>query len=113
MSPNQIQGDEEDVKVIIDIISKSFIFPFEEQELMSLSKGVLPMEKRPNDLFTAEEKRLAALNPFIEDWLVKQKIAFYEPIKKLKLSTFSTLKKSVKLKIQDKVVQLTVKKQFF
>ena len=67
LSPNQIQGDEKDVKAIIDIISKHFKSPFEEQELMSLSNGVLPMKTIANDLFTAEEKGLATLNAFIED----------------------------------------------
>ena len=34
---------------------------------MSLSNGVLPTEKTANDLFTTEEKGLAALNAVIED----------------------------------------------
>ena len=99
LSPNRIQPDEEDVKAIIDVINKNFISPFEEQELMRLSNVVLSMEKVANDLVTGDEKRLAALNAFIEDRLVKQTTGFYKPIKKLKLSTCSTLKKSVKLQI--------------
>lgn len=74
---------------------------------MSLSIGVLPTEKIVNYLLTAGEKGLADLNAFIEDWLMNQTNGFYESIKKLTLSTFNTLKKSVKLKIQDNVVQLT------
>ena len=81
--------------------------PFEEPVLMSLSNGVLLTEK------IAEEKELAALNAFIENGLVKQTTGFYETIKKLKLSTFSTLNKSMKLKIQNKVVQLTAEKNIF
>ena len=72
---------------------------------MSLSYDVLPTKKTANDLLTVEKKRLTVLNAFIEDRLVKQTTGFYEPIKKQKLSTFSKLKKLVK--IQDKVVQLT------
>lgn len=72
---------------------------------MSLSYEVLPTKKTANDLLTVEKKRLTVLNAFIEDRLVKQTTGFYEPIKKQKLSTFSKLKKLVK--IQDKVVQLT------
>ena len=44
---------------------------------------------------------------------MKQTTDFYEPIKKLKLSTFSKLKKYVKIKIQDKIVQLTAEKNIF
>ena len=44
---------------------------------------------------------------------MKQTTDFYEPIKKLKLSTFSKLKKYVKIKIQDKIIQLTAEKNFF
>ena len=105
-----MRRDEEDVKAIINIINESFISPFEEQELVSLSNGVLPTEKTTSDLLTAEEKGLSALNTFTEEQLVKQTTYFYEPIKKLKLSTFSNLKKSVKIKMQDKMVQLTAEK---
>ena len=78
---------------------------------MSLSYEVLPTKKTANDLLTVEKKRLTVLNAFIEDRLVKQTTGFYEPIKKQKLSTFSKLKKLVKLKIQDEVVQLTEEKK--
>ena len=108
-----MRRDEEDVKAIINIINESFISPFEEQELVSLSNGVLPTEKTTSDLLTAEEKGLSALNTFIGERLVKQTTYFYEPIKKLKLSTFSNLKKSVKIKMQDKMVQLTAEKNIF
>ena len=113
LSPKRIQRDEEDVKAIIDVINENFISPFEEQELMSLSNGVLQTEKIANDLLTTEEKGLAALDAFIKDRLVKQATDFYETIKKLKLYTFRTLKKSVKLKIQDKFVQMTAEKNIF
>ena len=78
---------------------------------MSLSYEVLPTKKTANDLLNVEKKRLTVLNAFIEDRLVKQTTGFYERIKKQKLSTFSKLKKLVKLKIQDKVVQLTEEKK--
>ena len=113
LSPKCIQRDEENVKAIINVINENFISPFEDQELISLSSGILPTEKITSDLLTAEEKGLSALNTFNEKRLVKQTTDFYEPIKKLKLSTFSKLKKSVKIKIQDKIVQLTAEKKHF
>ena len=61
---------------------------------MNFFNGVLPTEKITNDFLTAEEKGLTALNSFIEDQLVKQAAGFYELVKKLKLSTFSTQKKT-------------------
>ena len=51
-----MRRDEEDVKAIINIVNESFISPFKEQELVSLSNGVLPTEKTTSDLLTAEEK---------------------------------------------------------
>ena len=108
-----MRRDEEDVKAIVNIVNESFISPFKEQELVSLSNGVLPTEKTTSDLLTAEEKGLSALNTFIGERLVKQTTNFYEPIKKLKLSTFSNLKESVKIKMQDKIVQLTAEKNIF
>ena len=112
LSPKQIQQDEEDVKMIINVVNENFISPLEEQYLMSLCKGVLPTEKIANYILTAEEKGLTTLNAFLEDRLVKQTTGFYEPIKNLKLWTFSMLKKS-KIKMQDKVVQLTAEKIIF
>ena len=56
LSPKRIQWDEEDVKAIINVINENFISPFEEQELISLSSGILPTEKITSDLLTAEEK---------------------------------------------------------
>ena len=38
LSPKRIQRDEEDIKAIINVINENFISPFEEQELVSLSK---------------------------------------------------------------------------
>ena len=81
--------------------------------MISLSNDVLPTEQITSDLLTAKEKGLSALNTFIEERLVKKTTGFYEPIKKLKLSTFSKLKKSVKIKIQDKIVQFTAEKNIF
>ena len=113
LSPKRIQRDEEDVKAIIYVINENFISPFEEQELVSLFNGVLPTEKITSDLLTAEEKGPSALNTIIEERLVKHITDFYKPIKQLKLSTFSKSKKSVKIKIQDKIVQLTAEKNIF
>ena len=73
---------------------------------MSLSNGALPTEKIVNDL-TAVEKGQAAVNAFTietNNWLLLARTVY---------STFSTLRKSVKLKIEDKVVQLTAEKNIF
>ena len=113
LSPTRIQRDEEDVKATINVINENFISPFEEQELVSSSNGVLSTEKITSDLLTAEEKGLSALNTSTEERLVKQTMDFYEPIKKLKLSTFSEKSKSAKIKTQDKIVQLTAEKNVF
>ena len=56
---------------------------------------------------------LLILNAFAEDQLVKKTTSFYELIKKLKLLTFSKVKKLIKSKIQDKIVQLTAEKNIF
>ena len=78
---------------------------------MSLSNGVLPANKKANELLTAENGTFH-LQCLRENQLVKRRTGFYKLFKKLKLSTFSKLKKSVKLKIED-VVQLTAEKNIF
>ena len=46
LSPKRIQRDEEDIKAIINVINENFISPFEEQELVSLSKMAFYQQRR-------------------------------------------------------------------
>ena len=64
---------------------------------MVFSSGIVATEKIKSDLPEAEAKGKEQMKNFIETRLVDQTMDFYEPIKRLNLKTFSSLKK-VKVK---------------
>ena len=96
---SRIRRDQSGVLAVQDKITSMFINPFEEMELISLSSGVVPTDKVTSDLLDAELIGERELLKFQDERLKKQTINYYEPLKKMKLGTFSTLfKKSVKVK---------------
>ena len=112
--PSRIQGDQSDVQAVQDTITSMFINPFEEMELISLSSGVIPTDKVTSDLLDAKKIGERELLKFQDERLKNQTINFYEPLKKMKLGTFSTLlKKSVKVKTSGKVVQFSTQSNIF
>ena len=76
-----------------------FVNLFEEMELISLSSGVQPPENIASDLLEPHTKDENEIEKFINEGLVKQKIGFYEHLKRLKLGTFTkVIKRPVKTK---------------
>ena len=57
------------------------------------------------DLLTAEQKGKQAMKDFVDKHLCEEP-EFFTPIKKMKLKTFSSLKKTAKIKIKDKVIPI-------
>ena len=91
-----------------------FINPFEERELISLSSGAIPTDKVISDLLDVKKIGERELLKFQDERLKNQTINFYEPLKKMKLGTFSTLlKKSVKVKMSGKVVHFSTQSNIF
>ena len=75
---------------------------------MVLSSGIVATEKIERDLLEAETKGEEQMKNFIEKHLVDQTINFYEPIKRLSLGIFSSLKK-VKVKNHNKVTKFSAR----
>ena len=73
---------------------------------MVLSSGIVATEKIERNLLEAETKGEEQMKNFNEKHLVDQTIYFYEPIKRLSLGIFSSLKK-VKVKTYNKVTQFS------
>ena len=91
--PSRIKRDQTDVSTVQEVITKMFVNPFEEVELISLSSGVLPPENVPFGLLEAHTKGENEMEKFINERLVEQKVGFYEPFKRLKLGTFTKMMK--------------------
>ena len=110
--PSRIQGDQSDVQTVQGTITSLFVHPFSELQLVGLSSDIVATEKIESDLLEAETKGEEQMKNFIEKRLVDQTIDFYEPIKRLSLRTFSSLKK-VKVKIYNKVIQFSAQSDIF
>ena len=95
-----------------DTITSLFVHPFSESQLVGLSSDIVATEKIESDLLEAETKGEEQMKNVIEKRLVDQTIDFYEPIKRLSLGTFSSLKK-VKVKIYNKVIQFSAQSDIF
>ena len=82
-------------------------------DLIGISTGISPPEKIKIDLLNAYETGETAMKKFIQERLVDQSTEFYDPIKKLKLATFNSLKKTVKVKTTSREVQFSFQSDIF
>ena len=102
LSPSRINKDQCDVQAVYDTISSIFVNPFSEMDLVSLSTGVAPSELITQDLLNAQSVGEKSMKEFIDD-----------PLKKLKLGTFSSMKKVVKVQTNGKTVQFSAQSNIF
>ncbi len=67
--------------------------PFSPSEsLINIASGLQATEEVQQDLLQAQSKGESALNAFLEQRIKTNVVPFYDPIKKCKLKTFSSLK---------------------
>ena len=98
---------------MFDLLNESLINPVERKELVSLSRGVFPGNQIVADLDKAYEKGKKCMENFINDRLISLEKSIYTPIKKLRLGTFSKIKKRVTVKIKGKNVQFNYQSDLF
>ena len=78
-----------------------------------MSSGLIPTERAAPGMLEAESKDETEVLKFINEWLVNQSIHFFNPLKRLKLGSFTIiLKKPVKMK-SDEVVQFSSRSNIF
>ena len=105
LNPPRIKKDEAAVLKILETISTAFINPLSPQPLLSISNGVLATDKVSSDMLLAKAFVKAAMDEFIRDRLSEKKIhCFFDPIKKKKLATFTSMNKVKKCKVNSKIV---------
>ena len=107
LTPSRMKRDEEDVNSILDVVKNTFLHPFKGMEITCLSSGILAEEKVENDLINAYKIGGEKMNKFIEERLVNKNIDFFDPIKKSRLGTFTTMTKKVR-KFKMEIVSLTL-----
>ena len=88
--------------------------PFSQCEtLLNIASGVSADEDVQSDLLTALEKGEASLKTFTEKRLEEGKLAFHDPLPKLKLKTFSSLMKETSVQVDKRKVVLKADNSLF
>ena len=114
LNPSRIMKDENAVQRILSTIATTFIDPLSPSQLMSITTGVMATEIVSLDMLSAKSKGKAALDEFVENRLSDKRImCIFDPIKKLKLSTFSSMNKIKTCKINSKMIPMKASKELF
>ena len=97
--PLKLKKHEKEVLSVMSTL-ESAVNPFEgkQTELVHLTSGLVATEDVKSDLLTAKERGEQHLQMFIKDKLQVPNPDIFSAIKKLKLKTFSSMTKKVKVK---------------
>lgn len=98
LQASRINRDENDVSAILELLESTWTNPFcgDAMDLLSISTGLAATPDVGKNLLEAREKGEAA---YAERLVKLEKgTGFYDPIKKLKLKTFSSLRKGTAIK---------------
>ena len=97
----------------MDLLKYTFINPAEESSLISLSSGIIHTEAIRRDLEIAYDKGKSAMDTFIDLRFVNMSKSIYNPLKKLRLGTFTNMNKKVKVKVKGREVQFSSQSEIF
>ena len=100
LHPSRTKRDLNDVQSVMDLLKYTFINPAEESSLISLSSGIIPTDTIRRDLENAYDKGKSAVDTFIDLRLVNMSKSIYDPLKKLRLGTFTNMNNKLKVKVK-------------
>ena len=81
---------------------------------MSISAGVLANEKVESDILSAKENGQAAFDKFMKTRLsTEETMSIFDPIKKMKLSSFSSINKTKTCEVNSKIIPGQASKELF
>ena len=87
----------------MNLLKETIINPVEEKSLLNRSSGISPTDKIKDSLGRAYRMGKEAIKRFISSRLVSLEKSIYNPIKRLKLGTFSNMTKRVTIKLRGRV----------
>ena len=97
----------------MNLLKETMINPVEEKSLLSISSGISATDKIKDSLGKACNMGKEAKEHFINCRLVTLEKYMYDPIKKLKLGTFSNMTKRVAVKLRGRDVQFSLQSEIF
>ena len=109
---SRIKRDQCDIQPVHDTAISVFVNPFSEMELISLSSGIAPTDKIKTDLLDAHTIGETAMNKLVHERPVNT-TQFFEPLRKLKLGAFSSMKKVIKVQTKSQVFQFIAQSNIF
>ena len=114
LSASRMERDEKDVQSLIEVITNTIIDPLSDNDLLCISNGLTATEFISQDLQQAKRRGEEVLTAFVVDCLGNEsEVSIYDPIKKLKLQTFSSLRKAVIVKCKDKTIPIKATRNLF
>jgi len=113
LSPSRIAKDEECIASILSILQESFVDPFGEQPLLSISRGIALDEAAAREMISAKELGSKAMACFKQRFLDENRSSIFDPIKKKNLCTFDNVDKKKVIKPKTKLISLQSTKELF
>ena len=115
LNPRHIEKDQNDVQSIFNTLSDTFIDPLSQQPLLSISTGVIiASDKVILDTQQAQRLGKSAMEEFITERLTDPSSkCFFDPIKKMKLHSFTSMYKTKICKVNTKIIPLQASKNLF
>ena len=96
LSESRIKKDENDVNSLVSLLQDTFINPFSDNPVLCISNGMVASDEISKDLLNAKDKGRISMETFTNERLSSTATScLFDPIKKLQLKTFSTMKKVV------------------
>ena len=84
LAPSSICKDENDVSGLTNVFLETFINPFSDSPIMSISTGIQTAENVTKDLLSAQQLGKTAMVQFIKERLaVGSSKSMFDPIKKI------------------------------
>ncbi|PIK41754.1 hypothetical protein BSL78_21395 [Apostichopus japonicus] len=92
---------------------ESMVDPFDQNQLVNLTSGVVASKEVADDLASAKSKGEVAVQSFITDRLQGEETGFFAPIKRLNLKTFASMRRKRTTKVKGKVIELKSNRNLF
>ena len=112
----RIKRDEEDVKKMMDCFSSGLMtnpFAHDSDALLNIATGVVLLEDVAQNLVHSTEKGRQQMNAFVEKRMNSNAVGFWEPIPNLKIKTFSSANKKIRVKSSDELVTVNADRDLF
>ena len=115
-APRRVKRDEEDIKKMMGCFSSSLMsdpFTHDSDALLNIATGVVLPEDVAQNVVCSTEKGRQQMNVFVERRINSNTVNFWEPIPNIKVKTFSSANKKIRVKSNNKLVTVNADRDLF